>query len=51
VPPKRWYPPTSQHGLTTQKTIIDIFTTVSVSDILIFLQIFGKSRVRTMSII
>jgi hypothetical protein len=25
VPPKQWYPPTSRHGVTAQKTTIDIF--------------------------
>jgi hypothetical protein len=31
VPPKRWYLPTSPHGVTTQKTNIDIFTAVRTS--------------------
>jgi hypothetical protein len=26
VPPKRWWPPTTQYGVTAQKTNIDIFT-------------------------
>jgi hypothetical protein len=33
VPPKRWYLPTSPHGVTTQKTNIDIFTSVRISDL------------------
>jgi hypothetical protein len=31
--PKRWYLLTSQHGLTTQKTNIDIFTVVRTSNL------------------
>jgi hypothetical protein len=33
VPPKRLSPPTSPHGVTTQKTNIDIFTAVTTSNI------------------
>jgi hypothetical protein len=33
VPPKRWYLLASPHGLTTQKTDIDIFTAVRTSNL------------------
>jgi hypothetical protein len=32
VPPKRWPLPTSPHGVTTQKTNIDVFTAVRTSN-------------------
>jgi hypothetical protein len=32
VPSKRWYLPTSPHGVTAQKTKIDIFSVVRISD-------------------
>jgi hypothetical protein len=34
VPPKRWYLPTSAHGVTTQETTMDIFTTVRTSNLI-----------------
>jgi hypothetical protein len=33
--PKRWYLPTSPHGVTTQKTKIDIFTSVRNSNFMV----------------
>jgi hypothetical protein len=36
IPPKRWYLPTSPHGVTTQKISIDIFTAVRTSNHIIF---------------
>jgi hypothetical protein len=33
VPPKRWYLPTSPHGISTQKNNIDIFTAVRTSNL------------------
>jgi hypothetical protein len=37
VPSKRWYLPTSPHGVITQKTNIDIFTAVSTSNFIFVL--------------
>jgi hypothetical protein len=33
VPPKHWYLPANPHGVTTQKTDINIFAAVRIADL------------------
>jgi hypothetical protein len=51
VPSKRWYIPSNPHGVTTQKTNIDIFTSVRPSNLKNCYVIKNKGRIESLRMI